>query len=105
MGDPVALVVAESRYIAEDAVDLVVVDYEPLTALVDYRDAAASDELVHESSPGNLAGQLAGAAPEAIDEIAATAPHDVRETIYQQAYCAGPDRDARAGRGVVRGQR
>ena len=30
VGDPVALVVAENRYIAEDACELVVVDYEPL---------------------------------------------------------------------------
>src|SRR3546814_18649176 len=30
VGDPVALVIATDRYIAEDAVDLVVVDYEPL---------------------------------------------------------------------------
>ena len=32
VGDPVAIVVAESRYIAEDAVELVDVDYEPLPA-------------------------------------------------------------------------
>ena len=30
MGEPVAVVVAESRYIAEDAADLIEVDYEPL---------------------------------------------------------------------------
>ena len=52
VGDPVALVVAESRYLAEDAAELVVVDYEPLPALVDYITAASSDELVHENAPG-----------------------------------------------------
>ena len=30
MGEPVAVVVAESRYIAEDAADLIEIDYEPL---------------------------------------------------------------------------
>ena len=30
LGEPVAVVVAESRYIAEDAADLIEVDYEPL---------------------------------------------------------------------------
>ena len=35
-GDPVALVVADSRYVAEDAADLVDVEYEPLPAVVDY---------------------------------------------------------------------
>ena len=36
VGDPVALVVADDRYLAEDAVDLVDVDYEPLPPVVDY---------------------------------------------------------------------
>ncbi len=36
VGDPVALVVADDRYLAEDAVDLVEVDYEPLVPVVDY---------------------------------------------------------------------
>ena len=40
VGDPVALVVAESRYVAEDAAELVDVDYEPLPAVVDYTTAA-----------------------------------------------------------------
>ncbi len=43
VGDPVALVVADSRYLAEDAAELVVVDYEPLPAVVDYTTATASD--------------------------------------------------------------
>lgn len=38
-GEPVAIVVAESRYIAEDAIDLIEIDYEPLTAVVDIRTA------------------------------------------------------------------
>jgi carbon-monoxide dehydrogenase large subunit len=29
VGDPVALIVADDRYIAEDAVELIEVDYEP----------------------------------------------------------------------------
>src|SRR5271163_409062 len=35
VGEPVALVVAESRYIAEDAAELVEIDYEPLAAVID----------------------------------------------------------------------
>lgn len=34
-GEPVAVVVATDRYVAEDAAELVVVDYEPLDAVVD----------------------------------------------------------------------
>lgn len=42
VGEIVAMVVAESRYIAEDAIALVEIDYEPLPAAADCRDAAAS---------------------------------------------------------------
>ncbi|MFN2207846.1 MAG: molybdopterin cofactor-binding domain-containing protein [Candidatus Promineifilaceae bacterium] len=48
-GEPVAMVVAESRYIAEDAADEVWVDYEPLTAVVDLEQALREDApLIHE---------------------------------------------------------
>ena len=40
VGDPVAVVVAEDPYVAEDAADEVVLDIEPLDALVDMREAA-----------------------------------------------------------------
>src|SRR5262245_8657895 len=36
VGDPVALVVATDRYIAEDAAELVAVDYDQLPPVVDY---------------------------------------------------------------------
>ena len=90
VGDPVALVVADSRYIAEDAVELVVVDYEPLPALADYVAADGSDELVHPNFPGNVAGAFAGQAQEQVDEVFAAAAHAVGETIFQQAYTAVP---------------
>jgi aerobic carbon-monoxide dehydrogenase large subunit len=41
-GDPVALIVAESRYLAEDARDAVEVEYEPLEAVVTMEQAADS---------------------------------------------------------------
>lgn len=39
VGDPIALVIAESRYIAEDALELIVEDIDPLDAVVTYEDA------------------------------------------------------------------
>jgi aerobic carbon-monoxide dehydrogenase large subunit len=39
IGDPLALIVAESRYIAEDAAELIIEDIEPLVAVVSYADA------------------------------------------------------------------
>src|SRR5260370_26760329 len=60
VGDPVALVVAPSRYLAEDAAELVVVDYEALPAVVDYAKAETADISVHATIPGNVVGQMAG---------------------------------------------
>ena len=43
VGDPVAAVVAQDRYTAEDALDLIEVDYEPLPVVVDPDKAAQPD--------------------------------------------------------------
>ena len=97
VGDPVALVVAENRYIAEDAVDLVEVDYEPLPPVVDYKTALDSPELVHASHGSNLICELNGLPPEALEGVFSSAAHVVSETIYQQAYAPVP----MEGRGLV----
>jgi carbon-monoxide dehydrogenase large subunit len=92
VGDPVALVIAESRYVAEDAVDLVEVDYEPLPAIADFRKAqggsAAGVPVVHDAYPDNVAGGMGGAPPD--EEIFATSAYVVQEHIYQQMYVPVP---------------
>ena len=49
-GEPVAVVVARDRYLAEDAAELVDVDYEPLEAVIDPLDAAAAGHVVSDRS-------------------------------------------------------
>ncbi|GAS92252.1 xanthine dehydrogenase family protein molybdopterin-binding subunit [Mycolicibacterium brisbanense] len=88
VGDPVALVIAESRYIAEDAADLVDVGYEPLPAVADFRDALTSDVAVHAAYPDNNAGGLAGAPPD--EDTFTSAAHVVKEHVYQQMYVPVP---------------
>lgn len=92
VGDPVALVVAENRYVAEDAADLVDVDYEPLPAVADFRRAVGGAEsgapVVHDAYPDNVAGGMGGMPPD--EELFATAPHVVSERIYQQMYVPVP---------------
>ena len=59
VGDPVALVVAESRALAVDAAELVDVDYEPLPAVVDMEQAAeAGAPQLYDELPRNIAVQL-----------------------------------------------
>jgi carbon-monoxide dehydrogenase large subunit len=96
-GDPVALVVADTRYIAEDAADLVDVDYDPRTPVVDYRLAEDTTDLVHEAHGSNLIGELAGPPASLLDDDFAAAAHVVSETISQQRYAPVP----MEGRGVV----
>ena len=55
-GEAVAVVVAESRYIAEDALDLIEVDYEPLASVTTIDDALLETVLVHPANGSNLAG-------------------------------------------------
>jgi len=55
-GEPVAVVVGRDRYIAEDAADLVRVDYEPLPVVVDPERALEPDApVLHEAVGSNLA--------------------------------------------------
>ena len=58
VGDPYAMVVAESRALAEDAAELIELDLEPLPPVADYTAGLASGELVHPDSPENRAGGM-----------------------------------------------
>src|ERR1700744_457538 len=56
VGEPVAIVVAESRYLAEDAIDLIDAQYEALPAVLDpLRAMDAGAALLHEGFPNNIA--------------------------------------------------
>jgi carbon-monoxide dehydrogenase large subunit len=59
VGEPIVLVIAESRYIAEDAAEEIWVDIEPLPAVVELEDALAPDApLIHEDLDSNLAAHV-----------------------------------------------
>jgi len=59
VGEPVACVVAESRYIAEDAANRVVVDYESLPVHIDPRKALElGAALIHEDLKDNVAAHV-----------------------------------------------
>jgi aerobic carbon-monoxide dehydrogenase large subunit len=56
VGEGVAAVVAESRYTARDAIDLIQVEYDPLPAVTDPEKALAPDSpVIHSEWPDNLA--------------------------------------------------
>src|SRR5919197_7348 len=58
-GEPVAVVVARDRFVARDAIDAIVVDYDPLPAVVDLELAmTGKPAVIHPDFPNNLAVAL-----------------------------------------------
>lgn len=83
VGQAIAVIVAENRYIAEDAAQLVVVDYEPLPVVIDARIAAQKNApLVHQHATDNLAATVAWKFGD-IDQAFSKAPHIFKESYYQ----------------------
>jgi carbon-monoxide dehydrogenase large subunit len=59
VGEPVVMVVAESRYIAEDAVDMIWVEYDPLPPVVYLEDAVKPDApRVHDDLENNVSAHV-----------------------------------------------
>src|SRR5579885_2192288 len=59
VGEPIAVVVAERREIAEDAAELIEVDYEPLLPVVDAEEALLKPPaLVHEEVGSNIMAHI-----------------------------------------------
>lgn len=59
LGEPVVLVLASSRHVAEDAAELVLVDYEPLTPVLDpFAALEPNSDRVHPDLPDNLCFEM-----------------------------------------------
>ncbi|HET7640852.1 MAG TPA: molybdopterin cofactor-binding domain-containing protein, partial [Ktedonobacteraceae bacterium] len=90
VGEAVAFVVADSRYIAEDALELIEVDYELLPVVHSLEVAAGSEvPLVHEDVPGNVAAHFVQNVGDPTS-VFAQAPHVVHETIMMERGAAMP---------------
>jgi carbon-monoxide dehydrogenase large subunit len=81
VGEPVAVVIATSRYIAEDALELIDIDYEELPAISSTAAALAPGApLAHLRAKDNIAVHAVQRAGDA-DAAFATAPHVLSETF------------------------
>jgi len=90
VGEAVAMVVADSRYIAEDALDLIDVEYDPLPVVHSLEVASAKDApLVHADVPDNIAAHLVQVVGDP-DAVFASAPHVERETLLMDRGAAMP---------------
>jgi aerobic carbon-monoxide dehydrogenase large subunit len=85
VGDIVAVVVADGRYAAADAVDAVVVDYDALPAVVDLEDAASDRVVIHDGLGTNRSYTWTlSPDPDAVEAAFAGAAHTVSERYVQQ---------------------
>jgi aerobic carbon-monoxide dehydrogenase large subunit len=90
VGEAFAVVVAESRYAAEDAAALVEADFEPLPAVVDPEQAlAAGASVVHEQFGTNLIAELATAKGDAEGALR-HASHRLARRFHHHRYAALP---------------
>lgn len=90
VGQPVALVVAADRYVAEDGLDLVRVEYEDLPAVLRPEDAAAAGApQLHEDVPGNVFFHFTFGKGDAGAALA-DAPHRLHLRCPHPRYAAVP---------------
>lgn len=92
VGDPVAVVVAENRYQATDAVAAIDVDYESLGVVVDAKLATEPGApQLHENAPNNVAMHWScGADVEAVDQALASADVRVQQHVVNQRLIPTP---------------
>ncbi len=88
-GEPVVMVVARDRYIAEDAVGAITVTYEQLPPVVGLENAERAEHLVHPDVPGNVAAQMVQETGNAAAAMAA-APHRLELRLDIERSAATP---------------
>jgi carbon-monoxide dehydrogenase large subunit len=90
VGEAVAVIVAESRYLAEDAAQQVELDLEPLPPVLDPHAALRSDApIVHERFGTNLIGGFTIGKGD-VDAALARAPHRLARRFHHHRYAAVP---------------
>ncbi|MFO7274358.1 MAG: aerobic carbon-monoxide dehydrogenase large subunit [Bacillota bacterium] len=89
-GEPVAFVVADNRYIAEDALDLIEVEYEPLPAVVDLEEAIKPGApVIYPDLGDNIAAHYIQKVGD-FDGAIRTARHVIRERFVMDRGAAAP---------------
>src|SRR5215510_12130121 len=89
VGDPVAMVVAETIGAAQDAADLVQVEYDELPAVIDLHDAMRKDGTqLYAEAPGNLCVDWPGPVPDGNNE------RDVAEAIAKALHVCSQSADS-----------
>ena len=89
VGEPVAMVVATDRYVAEDAVSLIQVEWEVLPAVIGIDAAVAAEHAVHPDVPDNVAAHLVQEVGDAESAIEA-APRSLTLDLHVERSASTP---------------
>ncbi len=90
-GEPLALVAARDRYVAEDAVDLIEVEIEPDGPVLDPETAAEdAAALVYPEAGSNLYHEMMSPVRPKLRRALEESPHVVRTTFRQQRHANAP---------------
>jgi CO/xanthine dehydrogenase Mo-binding subunit len=89
VGEAVAMVVATDRYLAEDAVSLITVQWEPLPAVVGLSAALEATDAVHADIPDNVAAHMVQEVGDATAAIEA-APHQMSLQLHVERSASTP---------------
>ncbi len=90
-GAGVAVVVAENRYIAEDALSMIEVDYEPLPVVVDAQKATEPGApQLHENAPNNICMDWTCGDEQATDEALRNADIVIKQPLINQRLIPTP---------------
>jgi carbon-monoxide dehydrogenase large subunit len=96
VGHPIAIVVAENKYAARDAVDLIQVDYEELPVALNEEQAAQGGPVIHEQFGTNIAYKLTAGEGD-IEAALKAADKIIKQKIVNQRLAPV----AMEGRGVL----
>jgi aerobic carbon-monoxide dehydrogenase large subunit len=83
VGDPIAVIIADNRYIAEDAADLVIVEIESFPAILGTEAAAANKALVHRERESNVVDHMPMPEVPEVEAMFASAAHVVSRRFKQ----------------------
>ncbi len=89
VGEPIVMVVATDRYVAEDVCDRIVVTYEELPVVVGVDAAHAAAAAVHEEIPDNVAARHHQETGD-VDAALAGSPHTLSFTQYIERSACMP---------------